>query len=397
MTHNNDRADEEPAVADAPALATSTVDPIWTPSDDQLPLSGVRIVEIGSFVSGPLAAMTLADLGAEVIKVEPPRGDPFRRFMRPVTPMSPQFANVNRNKQSVALNLKDAADAERMRHLLADADIFLANMRPDALGRLGLDDATLRELNPKLIRCYLTGFGTDGPDASTPAFDAIILARSGMTDQYGVGEGPALPPNYLADTISATMAAQALLAALYARTKTGQGQCAHINMLDAVSYFNFAAGMAHRTFIDHQAETPDNPARRPTRPIRTRDGWITVSAVSGKQVFAACSAVSHPEWGEDLIADRDTMRMNATLLDRIESVTKSMTTAESLKAMADHDVPAAECLNSDQHFEDPQVVHNKLYSIEEWPEVGRVRQVRYPAVFEGWKQPGPRMPAPKLQ
>lgn len=368
-----------------------------TPSEERLPLSGVRVVEIGSFVSGPLASMTIADLGADVIKVEPPRGDPFRRFMRPQTPMSPQFANVNRNKQSLVLNLKASADIERMRLLLTNADIFLANMRPDALRRLGLEDAVLRGLNPTLIRCYLTGFGSNGPDAGTPAFDAIILARSGMADQYGVGEGPALPPNYLADTISATLAAQAILAALYARTTTGQGQCVHLNMLDAVSYFNFAAGMAHRTFLDYQADSPDNPTRRPTRAIQTKDGWLMVSAVSRRQIYAACSAVSHPEWGDDLIADPDTMRMNATLLDRLESVTRLMTTAESIKVMTENDVPVAECLNSDQHFDDPQVVHNKLYSINEWPDIGRVREIRYPAIFEGWQQPGPRTPAPKLQ
>jgi crotonobetainyl-CoA:carnitine CoA-transferase CaiB-like acyl-CoA transferase len=396
VTESNDRFDKSLGVVERARQKTSA-ERSTAEAGDELPLADVRIVEMGSFMSAPFATMMLADLGADVIKVEPPRGDRFRRFMRPPTPMSPQFANVNRNKRNVVLNLKEATDGKRLRGLLTEADIFLANMRPDALSHVGLDDSVLQELNPRLIRCYLTGFGKSGPDAGTPAFDAIILARAGVTDQCGVGKGPALPPNYLADTISATMAAQALLTALYARTTTGRGQCVDVSMLDAVSYFNFAAGMAHRTFLDHQVESLDNPARRPTRPIRTRDGWIMVSAVSRKQIVAACAAVSHPEWAEELIADRDTMRMNATLLERLESVTESLATSDCLRLMVQHDVPAAECLDADQHFLDPQVVHNHLYSIEEWPEIGRVRQIRYPASFEGWKQPGPRTPAPKLQ
>jgi CoA:oxalate CoA-transferase len=182
------------------------------------PLKGIRVIEAATFVTGPYAGQMLADLGAEVTKIESPAGgDAFRRFGRPDGPYSAVFANTNRGKRSVALDLKDSAGRSELMDLVESADVWLTNWRPGVADRLGLGDDVLVGRNPRLIRVYITGYGTRGPKAAAPVFDTIVQAGSGLTHALSNDDKPALLAGFTIDKLTATMATQAVLAALLAR------------------------------------------------------------------------------------------------------------------------------------------------------------------------------------
>lgn len=354
----------------------------WPETPPQGPLAGIRVVELASFISGPFAAMMLADLGADVVKVEPPRGDAFRRFGRPSTAISPVFANTNRNKRSVALDLKSESGREALGILVGDADILICNWRPSVAARLGLDDDVLAGMNPLLIRAYIDGLGPDGPDADQPVFDSIVQARSGMTHTNDAG--PTLAPSYLADKVAAAMASQAILAALVQRGRDRVGRRVTISMLDATCYMNFPDVFARRTFVDldQPVEARNRMLGAVRRPLRASDGWLVVTPVTADQIRRACTAVGHEAWGIELLEITDPEELATEFAKRIESVTVTSGLDHWCRTFARYDVPAAACLTIDEHLADPQVVHNEIYGVSEWPAFGRVRHVRYPASFD---------------
>jgi crotonobetainyl-CoA:carnitine CoA-transferase CaiB-like acyl-CoA transferase len=347
-------------------------------------LTGVRIVEIGNYMSVPFAGMMLADLGAEVVKVEPPKGDPFRRFGRPKGPMAAVFVNANRGKMSVALDLKQGADRERLLALLPDTDVVLSNWRPGVADRLGLGDDALAEINPRLIRVYVSGYGPTGPDSDKPSYDSVVQARSGLTWAQGGDGEPTLAVGYLVDKMTATMATQATIAALYRRSVTGEGDAIEVPMLDVMAYLNFPEIFANRTFVDDEPLDARNRQMMANHPLQALDGWILLSPVSADQIRDAFAAVDHPEWADAVLAATDGAQMTSVLVERIESQTRSMTVADCLARFAAHDVPVGHCADPDQHLADAQVLHNELYEIVEHPQLGRVRQVRYPARSRQW-------------
>jgi formyl-CoA transferase len=348
------------------------------------PLSGVRVVEIGNYMSVPFAAMMLADLGADVVKVEPPKGDPFRRFGRPKGAMAAVFVNANRGKKSVMLDLKQAADRDRLRSLLRDADVVLSNWRPGVAARLGLADDALADLNSRLIRIYVSGYGSAGPDSDKPSYDSVVQARSALTWAQGGDGDPTLAVGYLVDKMTASMAAQATIAALYRRTVTGQGDAIEVPMLDVMAYLNFPEIFATRTFVDDEPVDARNRQMMANHPLRALDGWVLLSPVSADQIRDALAAVDHPEWAEAVLAETDGFEMTRVLIERIESQTRSLTVAECLARFDARDVPVGHCVDPDQHLADAQVVYNELYEIVEHPQLGRVRQVRYPARSQHW-------------
>jgi CoA:oxalate CoA-transferase len=356
------------------------------------PLDGIQVLELASFVSGPLAGMMLADLGATVTKVEHPKGDPFRQFGRPTRRYSAVFANTNRNKSSLVLDLKSHAGRVRLLELATDADVLISNWRPAVAERLGLADDVVARGNPRLIRAYVTGFGPTGPYADQPVYDGIVQALSGMAALQGSGDAPRIAAIYQVDKIAASTAAQAILAALVARSRTGQGDSIEIAMLDAAAYFTFPDAMAGRTFL---SDPPGNDVV-PARPLRTADGWIAVVPVTARQFRNCCAAVDHPEWGAELLAIPDALALTDRLFDRLETVTRAEATSHWLERFARADVPAARCLSLDEHLEDPQVLHNLLYPVVEVPGLGRVRTVRHPAVFGSYGELGFREPAPDV-
>jgi crotonobetainyl-CoA:carnitine CoA-transferase CaiB-like acyl-CoA transferase len=344
------------------------------------------VVEVANYISGPLAAQHLGDLGAEVVKVEPPgRGDPMRSFGRRHRGTGVIFANLNRNKRSVQLDLKTEGGTAALRGLLREADVMICNWRPGVADSLGLADADLEELNGRLVRCYVTGFGPDGPHAARPAFDGLLQAMSGMAAIQGRGGRPTLVDTLLADKLTAAFAAQAILAGLHGRSSTGRGVRIDVAMLDVIGSFLWPDSFASRTIPGDTAGDAGAAARDTV--CATADGYIVVSPVSGAQITRVCEALGHPEWKAQLRAIVDPTEMANALLDRIESATETMTTAECLEILVAADVPAAPVLDLDGHLGDPQVRHNGSFTTMEGDLLGIQRTARYPGRFAGTTLP----------
>jgi len=359
------------------------------------PLESIRVIELASYISGPYATQMLASLGAEVLKVEPPSGDPFRRFGKPTGGFGPIFANVNHDKRSIVLDLKRPEAVEEILTLVRDADVVLTNWRPDVADRLGLTDQALTEANPTLIRAYLTGFGASGPLADRPVYDSIIQARAAVAHTQSRTDAPLLSTTYAVDKVAATFACQAILAALVRRAKDGGGERIDMSMLDAAAYFNFPDAGANRTFVDHQPEGSRNSLAAGVRPVSAHDGWIVVAPVTGSQLRRSCEAMGQAELAGDLLAERDPVAMLERFFAAVVEWARTRPAADCLDAFDRHDVPAGPCLTLDQHLADPQVISNDTYVVEPWPGLGAVRTVQYPARFERAPLPRPS-PAPPL-
>jgi crotonobetainyl-CoA:carnitine CoA-transferase CaiB-like acyl-CoA transferase len=303
---------------------------------------------------------------------------------RPVTPTSALFVNCNRGKLGVVLDLKSEPGRAELRGLLAAADVFLCNWRPGVAESLGFDDAALEAVNPRLVRCFVTGYGTGGPLGSEPAFDTVAQAVSGITDALSVDGTPRLLAGYPVDKITASSAAQAILAALFARERSGRGERIDLAMLDATAYFQFPELLTNRVFLDHQPDDARNGQALGIRPVPTSDGWMVIAMVTGRQIRDTCGALGHEEWAAELREIPEQADMVRELFDRVERVTATIPTEELLATLRAIDVPCAPCLTIDEHLADEQVAHNRLYRIEEWPGYGRVRVIRHPAVFSTW-------------
>jgi crotonobetainyl-CoA:carnitine CoA-transferase CaiB-like acyl-CoA transferase len=360
------------------------------------PLDGVRVIEAASYLSGPYTGQMLADLGAEVIKVEaPPRGDDFRRFNRPPALYSPIFANANRGKRSVLADLKDPAQREAVLDLVATSDVWITNWRPGVAERLGMSDDALADRNPRLVRLYLSGYGAEGPRADAPVFDTVIQATSGLTHALAGGDQPSLLPGFPLDKTTAALAAQAVTAALFARERTGQGERIDMSMLAAAAYVNFVELFANRTFVDAQPDEARNLQAIRLRPLRAKDGWLTLAPVSGAGIKKLCETIDHPEWAGQLQALGDQRQLAAALFTRLDTVFPTRTVDDLLKLLSDCDIAAARCLSMDEHLADPQVAIQDIYRIENWDEVGQVRTVRYPAMFASAGRLAAPGPAPR--
>jgi len=359
------------------------------------PLEGIRVVEASSYVLGPFATLQLADLGADVVKVEPPDGgDPFRRFGQRRNGTSLVFANCNRNKRSVFLDLKSDGGAAALDALLADADVFLSNWRPAVAARLGFSAEAVRARHPRLVWVRVTGFGQDGPLADLPAFDGIVQARSGYAAR---ADGPPMLANgYLADKVTGTFAAQAALAALVQRGRTGQGAVVDVSMLDAMGYFD-----SPEVFAGHTVDGEHDPYvlrhLGAVRPVPTSDGWLLVSPVSGRQLAATVRAVGHPEWIDELRAYDNAADMTTGLYDRLDTVLPTRPTAEWEDVFAKADVPASAVYDVAAHLADPQVLHNELYRVGDDPVLGRTRRARHAARFDGEPVTTDDLPVPTLR
>jgi crotonobetainyl-CoA:carnitine CoA-transferase CaiB-like acyl-CoA transferase len=349
------------------------------------PLRGVRVVEAGSYFSAPLASMMLADLGAQVVKVEPPDGDPFRRFSLRHNGVSAAWANVNHGKTVTALDLKTDEDRAALMALLADADVFIQNWRPGVDESLGLPRSLLANRFSSLIRVRITGFGEHGARSSLPVFDGLLQAASGFSAREAGPDGvPRLTRTFIADKVTALFAAQSILAALLQRRETGKGCDLDLSMLDVMAYFNFPELGQDRTFLP-PAPAVDLSSTRSAL-LRTIDGHVLVSPVTGRQIKSALEAVGHPEWKDELKAQPSPSRLLNELLNRLESVTATWTTQECEKRFHEHDVPATAVLSFDEHIADEQTVRNEVYGSSP-SDFGPLRRVRYPARIDGTKLP----------
>ncbi len=348
---------------------------------ETLPLEGFTVLDACVYLAGPFAALTLADLGAEVVKVEPPEGDPMRRFGKLWKGTGAMFINMNRGKRVQTLDLKDPEALAEFRRLAARSDVLLENWRPGVADRLGLTDESLWAGNPRLVHCSVTGFGHSGPRSRTPAFDTVVQALSGLAWFHSREGRPQPLRTYVVDKLTGLFAAQAVLAALLQRERTGAGSRVDVDMLSVAAYFNFPDLFATRTGVDDDEQVEPEKEVGQNSVLPTSDGWVAVAPNKGAQVKRACEAVGHPEWIAELKQAKDTQSVNRILMSNLASVTGGMTTAEAVAAFEAHDVPAAPVLDLDGAIADPQAVHAGIYPTRQDPDLGELRSARYPGRF----------------
>jgi crotonobetainyl-CoA:carnitine CoA-transferase CaiB-like acyl-CoA transferase len=353
-------------------------------------LDGFRVVDAAAFVSGPFAAMMLADLGADVVKVEPPDGDAFRRFGRVEAGMGIMWANTNRNKRAVSIDLKSADGVPTLLGLLADADVLISNWRPGVAEGLGLTPEVVQKANPGLVWCRVSGFGPDGPLSQAPAFDSVIQARSGLMSLQGGHGTPAPVRGYPVDKVTSLFVTQAVLAALTRRGRSGQGAIIDLPMLDTVAYFNGPDLLSERTRLEDDGRPEFSPMLDSVRPIPTADGFVLISPVRGRQLKGMAAAAGHPEWIDEFKTLPNPAERTARIYGRMAEVTPSATTKEWIERFTEHDVPAAPVFDLDGHLNDPHVAENGTYVYSKHPQLGEIRQPRHPARYAGI----PRAPAP---
>jgi crotonobetainyl-CoA:carnitine CoA-transferase CaiB-like acyl-CoA transferase len=338
------------------------------------------VIDVSTYIAGPFAALMLADLGAEVIKVEPVRGDPTRRIGGGSGRTSPLAAAVNRNKRSVALTLSEPAGRSALLQLARDADVFLHNWRPSTQARLGLTDDVLEGVQPRLVRVAISGYGQDSAHAEEPAFDPIIQAQCGLFSVARDHERPTAVNMIIADKIASVFAVQGVLAALHARERTGSGDRVTVPMLDSLAYFAFPDLLEAETFIDEPGMGRQADAYIATRAL---DGYLVIAPTTGAQIKRTLEVVGHPEWRDQLLRYSDRTEFLRGLVDLIEPVLLTASVAEWLDRFGQADVPASPVLDIAGHLTDPHVVHNRVYQEYRHPERGRVRAARHPVGFAG--------------
>jgi crotonobetainyl-CoA:carnitine CoA-transferase CaiB-like acyl-CoA transferase len=350
------------------------------------PLAGIRIVDCSAVLSGPLATMLLADQGADVIKVEPRGiGDILRLSPFSRGGLGAFFANGNRGKRSVVIDLQQPRGRELLLELARRADVFVQNFRPGAVEKLGIAEPDLRAVNDRLIYVSISGFGESGPYARRRVYDPVVQALSGtiaIQVQPQTGERD-LVRHVICDKASAYTAAQAITAALFARERGAGGQHVRVAMLDASIAFFWPDGMMEHTMVG-EGVTPGPTLYQLYRLTETADGHLVFFAASDAEFRGLFRALGRPEWETDE-RSRDTparIRNAAEVQRWIFDEFRKWPTAEILARLEAESVPVAPVLTLEQVIADPQVAHNQLLLERDHPTAGRIRQPRPPARFD---------------
>ena len=351
------------------------------------PLDGFRIVDLTSNVAGPLGTMILGDQGADIIKVEAiDGGDHTRTSAQKRGGFSTSFLNNNRNKRSIALDLKAAAGRRAFLRLCQGADAVVQNFRPGVVERLGIDEAAVRAVAPTIVYVSISGFGEVGPYAHKPTYDPIIQAYSGLaTVQAGADDlRPRMLRTILPDKLTAITASQAITAALLARERTGQGQHVRLAMLEAVLAFLWASDFGDQTLVGDEPPTQEK-ASATDLVYETADGWITVAVQTDQQWVALTQALDKPEWlDEDRFKSPALRQQNVEArLALTQAVLRGGPSEHWLDRLTAAGVPCAPVLTRTQVMRAPQVEALGLVVETDHPGAGRLRQTRAAARFSG--------------
>ena len=362
------------------------------------PLEGVRILDLTSMISGPVATMMLADQGAEVIKVEPPEGELVRHMGRNTGGLTSVFLSANRSKRSIGLDLKNPAAVDVLKRLIPTADVFVQNFRPGAIDRMGLGESVVRNLNASVIYVSISGFGETGPYAHKRVYDPVIQALSGLADiQMDAASGrPQMIRTIIPDKTTSVTAAQAITAALFHRERTGEGQHVKLAMLDTMVAYLWPEGMARYTFADRPPE-PMKGEASPDLIYLTQDGYITAGAISDKEWQGMCRALDRPRWIDDERFRTANARVVHGKLRRemTAEVLLTRTSAEWLERLDHEEVPSAPVLGRHEVIDHPQIQANEMIVEDVHPVAGPIRQARPAARFD--RTPARiRGPAPEL-
>lgn len=364
-------------------------------------LSGIRVIDITSIVLGPFAGQVLADLGAEVIKVEPLEGE-LARSVHPVSPdgMSAMFANNNRNKKCLALNLKSESGKAVLRRLVASANVLLHNMRVDAITRLGFGFEAVKAINPRIIYCSAIGFGQDGPYRDRPAYDDVIQAASGLAMLPAhVGGTPAYVPSVVADKVAALYAVYGVLAAVSAQARgLIEAVDVEVPMFESLVGFLLNEHLAAASFSPepqgagyHRLFSPDR------KPYRTKDGWVAALPYTGDQWRRLLQEIGRQElaaepWFQDA---GERSRRVGELYAVLGAAVMERSTADWLEVFARLDIPYSKVNDLDDLLTDPHLAAVGFFAPGPQSAVGATRALRQPVVFRG-AQTMPDRPAARI-
>ena len=362
-------------------------------------LDGLRVLDVTQFMAGPFCAMLLADLGADVVKVEPPTGDATRHWAGAIRTESSSFNAMNRGKRSIVLNLKLPAGQDVFRRIARSTDILIENYRPGVMTGLGLDYLTLARINPGLIYASISGYGHTGPDREKGGFDLIAQGVAGIMSVTGEPDGPPVKAGVpLTDMAAALFAISGILAALHYRSRTGRGQHVDTSLVDAgvalsgweaTEYFSgfgvpAPMGSAHRMSAPYQA-------------LRCADGYITIGANTDRLFRRVSDALKHPEWAEtpEFAGNGSRVRNRAALAAAIESVTVHQPRSHWLAILEAHEVPCGPINDYAEVFADPQIVAREMVVETEHPVLGHLRTLGSPIKMSATPT-DPRRRAPLL-
>jgi formyl-CoA transferase len=345
-------------------------------------LDGLRVLDVTQVMAGPFCTMLLADLGAEVVKIEPPGGDSTRKMPGAVGLESPSFNAVNRGKRSVVINLKAGEGRDAFTRLAGESDVLVENYRPGVLAALGLDYDTLSASNRRLVYASISGYGQTGPDRGKGGFDLVAQGVSGIMSITGDRGGPPIKAGVpLTDLGAGLFALVGILAALEHRHRTGFGQHVDTSLLEAgvalsvweaTEFFMTGGtpqpmGSAHRMFAPYQA-------------IRCADGYITLGTANERLFMRLCDLLGHPEWLTDPeLADNSTrVRNHAALARRIEEVTTKQPASHWLALLEANEIPCGPINDYAHVFSDPQVVAREMAVDVDHPVLGRIKALGSP-------------------
>jgi crotonobetainyl-CoA:carnitine CoA-transferase CaiB-like acyl-CoA transferase len=349
-------------------------------------------------MAGPFCTMTLADMGAEVIKLERPEKGEAVRAWGDGSERNPYFRYINRNKKGITLDYKQPEGKGLFLQLVEDMDVLVENYRPTVMPRAGLGYEALREVNPRLIYAQLSGLGYDGPHAGRGGFDLIAQGMGGIMHVTGEPDGPptsvGLP---ICDLGTGMWAVQGILAALYERQRTGRGRLVECSLLETA--IGFSSWTSAQWLADHEEPTRQGSRHRQNAPyqrMRTKDGYLMIGA-AGEAIWQRCAgALGHPEWCDDprLATNRQRMQNRAVLESVMEAVLETKTTDHWVEVLQAAGVPCGPVYNYAQMFADPQVHHRSMVQYASDPELGEVPHLRTPVkIGEGVRV---RAVAPKL-
>jgi formyl-CoA transferase len=362
-------------------------------------LNGLRVLDVTQVMAGPFCAMMLADLGADVVKIEPPAGDSTRQMPGAKDRESPSFNAVNRGKRSVVLDLKTPEGRDALKRLARKADIFVENFRPGVLEELGLGYGSLSAINPRIVYASISGYGQTGPDRGKGGFDLVAQGVSGLMSVTGERGGPPVKAGVpLTDLGAGLFALVGILAALLHRGKSGVGQHVDTSLVDAgvalsvweaTEYFTTGVapepmGSAHRMFAPYQA-------------VRCADGYITLGTANDRLFKRVCDLLGHPEWTTDAaFADNPTrVRNQAALAARIEAVTSRQPRRYWIDLFEQHEIPCGPINNYAQVFADAHVQAREMIVDINHPVLGEISQLGSPIKLSATPT-DPRRRAPLL-
>lgn len=361
------------------------------------PLQGIRVLDFTRVLAGPSASLALADLGAEVLKLEPPgTGDETRLFPPFREDVSHYFLSVNRGKKSLVVDLKTAAGVALVKDLAAKCDILIENYRPGVMDRLGLGYEALSSTNPRLIYCAISGFGMTGPLRDLPSFDIVLQALSGALSVNGEsGRAPVKMGIPLGDLIGGINGPMGIMAALYERSITGRGRLIDVSLLDGMlGMLGYLAQLAFFTGKDPQPRGSEHPNLVPYGSFPALDGSIIIACLMNSFWERICQALGQPDWVQDPRFDTiEKRRDNRNVVNEmICEFTRRKTVAQLVELFTEHNVPHAPILGIQAALSQPQAVAREMVVETEHAVLGKIPIVNRSIKFPGAEQPVPEAP-----